>query len=349
MPSAYSAGLQYRECFAQAGYEAEFVALDQPSGFVLRNGVANRAWRAGLKAASRSMKADIVRRWNDRIVEMAASFDVVYSLKVPSLEFHERIIALRRPRLLFVFADAFWLPFARRGPWRDLNAILTIADGVLCVNEFTAAHARARNPRVFLMDDSPQTEDFDAYRGSTARDSAHTTLGWIGSPTTAQSLFRIWEPLEDLAAEFDDLRLRIVGSGPSSLLNIPRFERLQWSSLAEYDHEAMIREVLAMDIGLFPVFRGDDARARGALKATIYMSGEAAVVAQRYAENPSLIQDGTDGMLCSTDEEWYAKIRHLVLNPEERRAMARRGLELVRRRFSRAATFEQLRHAIDNV
>lgn len=349
LPSSYTAALQYRDSFRDAGYDALFVSRDEPHGFERRDRAANWAWRLRMRGRSHAMKADIRRRWDDRIVEIAATCDVVYALKVPSLELHERILALQHPRLLVLFADAFWLPFAQERGWSDLERILRIAHGVLCVNEFTASYARRFNERIFIMNDSPQTEDFDRRRGEVVRDRSRTTLGWIGSPLTAGALYRIWEPLEGLFAEFADLHLRLAGTGAPSLLNLPRFEKVRWSAVPDYDQAQMIREVLAMDIGLFPLFRGEDALARGALKAAIYMSGEAAVVAQRYGENEQLIDDDVNGLLASTDQEWYEKIAFLIRNPEERRRIAERGLATVRERFSRARTFEQLRHAIESV
>jgi glycosyltransferase involved in cell wall biosynthesis len=344
LPSSYASALQYREPLIEAGYDVRFIVRDQPEGFEQRDRAANWAWRLRMPRRSHRMKSDIRRRWDDRIVELAREYDVVYAVKIPSLELHERILAAG-PRLLVLFTDALWLPWARERGWDDWERILSIAHGVLTVNEFTAARARQYNPRVFIMHDSPQVEDF----GTPVKDPNLITLGWIGSAATATSLFRIWEPLETLFGRYANLHLRLVGTGAPSLLNLPRFENVRWSARESYDHDSMIEEVLRMDIGLFPLFRGDDALARGALKAAIYMSGEAAVVAQRYGEAPELIEDGVNGMLADSDREWIEKIAYLIDHPAERRAIAARGLATARERFSRARTFEQLRHAIDSV
>jgi glycosyltransferase involved in cell wall biosynthesis len=350
LPSSISSALQYRDLFAAAGFEVRYVARDQPEGSRIANGVANWAWRLKFRGTARSMKGAILRRWqDDAIIEAAREFEVVYSLKIPSLEFHQRILDLKGPRLLVGFADAFWLPFARRQRWADLEQILAVAHGVVTVNELTAAYVRGRNERVFIVNDSPQTEDFDAYRATIQRDPSRITLGWIGSPYTAVSLFKIWEPLEDLFEEFPDLHLRLVGTGPPDGPNVPRFEKVRWSSLPSYGHEEMIREVLAMDIGLFPLFRGDDSLARGALKAAVYMSGGVAVVAQNYGELPELISDGENGMLADSSQEWRDQLALLIRDGSLRQAIAARGLETVREKLSRARTFDQLRHAIENV
>lgn len=349
MPSSHASALQYRESFERAGYDIRFVSRDRPEGFAQRDRTANWAWRLRMPRRSEAMKAEIRRRWDDRIVAMAREFDVVYAVKIPSLELHERILAAGGPRVLVLFTDALWLPWARERGWNDWERILSVAHGVLTVNEFTADRARRYNARVFIMFDSPQTEDFDVARRPRRNDANVITLGWIGSPATATSLFRIREPLETLFEQHQNFHLRLVGTGGPSLLNIPRFEKVRWSGLESYDHDSMIEEVLAMDIGLFPMFSGDDSLARGALKAAIYMSGEAAVVAQRYGEVQEIIEDGVNGFLAGDDREWIETITRLIERPDERRAIAARGLATVRERFSRAATFEQLRHAIDSV
>jgi glycosyltransferase involved in cell wall biosynthesis len=349
LPSSVVMALQYESCFRDAGFDARFVALDEPEESAAIDRVANTAWRLYMRRLNGVLKERIRRRWIDRIIESAADFDVVYVVKIPSLSLHRRIASLGRPRVLTLFSDALWLPTARAAGWEDVDAILAASHGVLCINDYTAAYARRFNERVFILNDSPQTEEFDRVRGLVSRDAGSVRLGWIGAPQTVSTFFKIFEPLELLFAERPELHLRLLGTGHPPFLNLPRFEQVRWSWLADYDQRTMIREVLAMDIGLFPLYRGDDALARGANKAAIYMSGGVPVVARRYGEATELIEDGVNGMLADTDDEWREKIAWLADHPAERLAMGQRGLETVRQRFSKAATFAQLRHAIEHV
>jgi glycosyltransferase involved in cell wall biosynthesis len=349
LPSSRVSALQYVDLLKAAGYDAEVFALRDPQ-LVQRQERARqltrrlRVTRVGLALAER-----MDRRHQEELIERARNADVVYVVKAPHLQILQRLAALRGPKLLFHISDAFWLPFLRRHGWESVHEMLKIAGGVTTTNEFTADRIRPHNRNVFVVPDSPQVEDFDLVRSDARKSNSEVIVGWIGTPLTATSLFRIWEPLERLAALRSDWSLRLVGTGSEQNINIPRFESVRWSALPWYDQQSMIDEVLAMDIGLFPLFRGDDALARGALKAAIYMSGEAAVVAQRYGEAPEFIEDGVNGMLADSDDEWIEKISYLIEHPDARRAIAARGLETVRERFSRARTFEQLRHAIDSV
>jgi glycosyltransferase involved in cell wall biosynthesis len=111
----------------------------------------------------------------------------------------------------------------------------------------------------------------------------------------------------------------------------------------------MVRETLGFDIGLFPLFRNVESRARGTLKAMVYMSGGAVALCEDFGENSKLIQDGVNGMLASSSDGWYEKLRHLVEHPEDRAAISRLGLETIRQRFSASAVFGQLTAAFDGI
>jgi glycosyltransferase involved in cell wall biosynthesis len=109
----------------------------------------------------------------------------------------------------------------------------------------------------------------------------------------------------------------------------------------------MVREVLGMDIGLFPLFNIEESAIRGVLKATIYMGGEAAVIASPRGQVPELIRDGVNGMLASSNQEWIQKLEKLITDHELRRKLASAGLQTVRREYSLENSFHPLLQALD--
>ena len=343
--SSYVAGLQYAPLFRESGYEVRTAGLlEVPRGRPARalhslaralhfRALENRVWRASASA------------WEDEVVDLASSCDVVYSIKIRSLEFHRRIRDLRGPRLLFCFGDALWLPQFRAVGWGDLEEILRTADAVTCVNEYTAAYVRPYNPRVSLVPDCPQIENFDARRGRVRRESKRATLGWVGTPGTAGSLHRVFEVLEDLAKKSADWDLRLVGAG-SGFQNLPRFEHVRWTERPTYDADSMVDEVLGMDIGIAPLYFSEDSRARGNLKAAVYMSGGAVPVCQDLADFRDLIDDGVNGFLAKTSEDWAEKLGWLIRHPTERREMSERAVATIRARLTKRICFDHLREAV---
>ena len=349
LPSSRVSALQYVELLKASGWDVDVFALRDPGMLARQERVRHVTRRFRVSRVGVSLADRISRRHEEELIARAKSADVIYVVKAPHLRILERLAAIATAKLLFHISDAFWLPFLQRHGWGSVQQMLELVDGVTTTNEYTAERVRLYNRNVFVVPDCPQVEDFDLQRQATRKDADEVIVGWIGTPLTATALFRIWEPLERLAEERSGWSLRLVGVGSEQLVNVPRFEKVRWSSRAWYDRREMIEEVLAMEIGLFPMYRGEDALARGALKAAIYMSGEAAVVAQRYGEVQDFVQDGVNGMLADSDEEWVEKIAYLIDHAEERRVIAAQGLATVRERFSRAATFEHLRHAVDSV
>jgi glycosyltransferase involved in cell wall biosynthesis len=349
LPSSRVSALQFVELMRAVAWEVEVAALRAPEVVARQTRVENLAGRVRMRRLARPLVERMQRRHEENLVARAASADVIYVVKAPRIDLLRRIKVLSRPRILFHVSDAFWLPFLRSHGWQDAEEMIALADAITTTNEFTAGHIRQSNANVFVVPDCPQVEDFDRRRSAVQHADSPVVVGWIGTPLTATSLFRIWEPLERIAIAHSGWTLRLVGTGLEHLINIPRFENVRWSALPGYDQEAMIDEVLSMHIGLFPLFEGDDARARGSLKALIYMSGGAAAVSQRYGDNADLVEDGINGFLAGDDREWQEKLERLILDRDLRASISANGLRTVRKRFSRAMVFEHLRAAVESL
>lgn len=349
-PSGTVRALQYAPLFENsAEWQATFVTR-RSARWVRR---ANRTFRPTAPLVVPLIHRPVaayMKRWEDRredeIVRLAASADLVYLVKVPHLRLYQRLRALRKPVVVMDFNDGLWLPPFQGGGWRDLDGILEAVHGVICENGHVAEYARRHSAHVHVVPDSPQLEQFDMVRDRVTRDPSRVVLGWLGSPENVGSLFKIFEPLENLFQRHANLHLRIVGAGRDLL---PRFESVQWSCRPSYDQQSMIEESLAFDIGLFPMFHTADGRARGNLKAMIYMSAEAAVVGEDYGENPVLVQDGVNGALAANPDQWLEKLEWLAADRAARVAVARRGLETIRERFAAPIVFRQLQQAFSQL
>lgn len=342
-PSGWVRALVYRDLFREKGYEVTYVSrrwawlMRMQWG---RNRVLGRLSQRGFDKVLGGLArlAAVLREpW---IVRMAARYDVVYLAKVSSLRLVRRLRRRTRARLVYDLNDAVWLP-SWRGYERAIGEILGSVDAVTCDNVHGVEYARRHNRNSFVVPDPPQIELFDRYRSQRPARDGGLVLGWLGSPSTVFSLYAIWEPLERLFGRHADLHLRLVGVGHDPRL-LPRFEKVRWSTVPHYTRHEMVAEVLAMDIGLYPMFDVEDSLARGILKATVYMSGGVAVVCSGVGQCRDLISDGVNGMLANSADEWFQKLERLVVDPELRRAIGARGLETARREYSLPCCFESL-------
>ncbi len=285
-----------------------------------------------------------MRRVDRRILREAASVDMVYTINTPAQQLNRKI--QQGGTLVVVdIIDAIWLPWFRRFDWDQLEAMLSEADGVICENRFALEYLQQHNPRTVVVADVPQLEDFDRLRDKVQRTDDKVTIGWIGGPNTADSLYGVFPVLERLFAEYPQLHLRILGATRD---NLPRFEKVRYTCLPHYDQEQLITEALQMDIGIFPQYDVEESRCRGALKTKIYMAAGLATVCQRVGENADLISHDQNGLLADDDRSWFEQLAYLIAEPDQRQRLGDAGLQTIRERFSNADGWASLSAALQS-
>ncbi|MBI4801981.1 MAG: glycosyltransferase family 4 protein [Elusimicrobia bacterium] len=318
----------FKEHFARAGYSVRFVN---------HNFTGPLLWRF-------KSLFSLFRALNElRIVYLARSCDAVYMCKVQS----GRLVAMLRrrtkARLVLDAGDAGMPQYATA----ELNSALAAADAVTTDNELTAGYVRRFNKNCTVVPDSPQIELFDSMRAEIRKNaSGPVILGWVGSSSTVYNLFLIWETLERLFARHENLHLRLVGVGRDLRL-LPPFEKVRYSFVESYTQKEMVREVLKMDIGLYPLHNIEASYYRGVLKASVYMSGEAAAVCSPVGQCADFIKDGVNGMLAAAPQEWERKLETLINDRVLRQTLAKGGLETVRGNLTLDRAFSTLRSVIE--
>ncbi len=345
-PSGIVRALIYKDLFARDGLDVEFVPR-QP--LAARDFVADPPWILRRIVWRQRVKREILRRAEIRseadIVRKAASVDVVYLSKVTSLPLYRALRAGTRTRIVFDFGDAVWLYDDGRNE-AEFQEVLRTVDAVTTDNEETADYVRRFNPRCTVIPDPPQLEEFDRRRAShPKRTDGEVILGWIGTPSTLYNLYAIWEALEEIGRRFPNVSLRLVGAGHDPNLR-PAFENIRYSIRPSYDQSTMIDEIFGMDVGLFPLQNVYRSRVRGVLKGTVYMSGEAAVVASPVGQVQDVIVHGKNGLLATTHDEWVAALERLIVDADFRRRLTEGGLETVRHDFTTERSWALLRDVL---
>ena len=152
-------------------------------------------------------------------------------------------------------------------------------------------------------------------------------LGWIGSPTTAEYL----DPLAGVfrrVAERHPFILRISGAGAPVVMPGVTVENERWSLEREID---LFR---TCDIGVYPLKDDEWSRGKCGFKAIEFMACGVPVVASAVGVNREIIEDGVNGFLASTDEEWAGKLQRLISDPGLRRRLALAGRRTIEERYS---------------
>jgi glycosyltransferase involved in cell wall biosynthesis len=255
-----------------------------------------------------------------------------------------------RPPVVLDFDDAIFLPSvseanrligALKRP-QKMATIIRRSRHVIAGNAFLADYARRFNPSVTMIPTCVDTSRFVPAASASPHDPP--IVGWIGSPTTAPYV-------KDLSAVLQRVRqrhpftLRISGGGAPLAIDGIDVDNIEWSL------EREVELFNSCDVGIYPLTDDEWSRGKCGFKAIQFMACGVPVVAAAVGVNREIIQDGINGFLASTPDEWIEKLGRLLADPALRRTLGDAGRRTVVERYSMQATApvlaETLRRAAD--
>ncbi|MEI6258857.1 MAG: glycosyltransferase family 4 protein [Deltaproteobacteria bacterium] len=169
-----------------------------------------------------------------------------------------------------------------------------------------------------LVECLPTVVDSTRYRLKPFSHRHVFTIGWIGSPTTADYLKSLYAVLCKLSRR-SEIRLVLVGGYPKDIPSAFPVEYRPWSE------ETEAAQMMDFDVGIMPIPDKLWAYGKCGYKLIQYMACGLPVVASRVGANIRIVQDGVNGYLASTDKHWEQALRALQENPELRQAMGSQG------------------------
>jgi glycosyltransferase involved in cell wall biosynthesis len=160
--------------------------------------------------------------------------------------------------------------------------------------------------------------------------SAVLTIGWIGSPSTSPYLKAVAPALAAVCKD-GRARLHLIGSGPIDLPDIP-IKLITWCDDTE------ISEMCRFDVGIMPLPNEPWARGKCGFKLIQYMACGLPVVASPVGVNTEIVDNGINGYLASTIEEWIVALNQLRADVEMRHRMGLAGRKRVEDAYCLNAT-----------
>lgn len=243
----------------------------------------------------------------------------------------ERVLESRVP-VVYDFDDAIFLGdtsaanrnVARLKRPEKVTGIVRRSAATTVSTTWLAEWARQHSPNVHVI---PSTVDTDRYRPNDRGEGELVRLGWSGSSTTAAHLHTIDGALRRVLASLPT-ELVVVGAPDYRLDGAPRVDVRRWDPARE------IADLASFDIGLMPLPDDEWSRGKAGMKALLYMSVGAATVVSPVGANTDIVEDGHNGRLARTDDEWFEVITELVRDVEARRQLGAAGRVTVEQRFS---------------
>jgi len=276
----------------------------------------------------------LARRWGI-LVRKARKYDAVfvqYEALPYSPFFFEKALFQSDVPVVVDYDDAISLMYEHH-PNRLLQRMLRAkipkivarSAHILTANRNLAEWATQFNEHVTII---PNSVDLRKSKQTVRRSryNVRPVIGWIGTPVTAKYLRLLEQSLQALRSRHDFV-LKVIGAPEFTMSGID-VHAVRWSEATEAD------ELCTCDIGVMPL--PDDAWARGksALKLIQYMAAGIAAVASPVGANCDVLEDGHNGFLAATDEEWTEKLAVLIEEPLRREQLAMAGRRTVEEFFS---------------
>jgi len=107
--------------------------------------------------------------------------------------------------------------------------------------------------------------------------------------------------------------------------------------------------VASFDIGIMPLKGGDYDVGKGGFKLIQYMGMGIPVVASPIGINCEIVEDGVNGFLAASPQQWRDSLKRLLTDPELRAKMGLNGRTKIERFYSKAATGQKLVNLINEV
>jgi glycosyltransferase involved in cell wall biosynthesis len=254
----------------------------------------------------------------------------------------ERLLSMPgRPPVVFDFDDAIFLPSvsdanrfigALKQPGK-VASIIRCSDRVIAGNQYLASYARRFNQAVTVIPTCVDTTKFvpsrDAFSTNGAAPPRDPIVGWIGSPTTAPYVRTLGNVFRRVQAEHR-FALRVSGTGEP--LEVPGVSTD--NPLWTLDGEVELFNTC--DVGVYPLLDDEWSKGKCGFKAIEFMACGVPVVAAAVGVNREIIEDGVNGFLASTEDEWVEKIGRLLADRDLRRRFGEAGRRTVEQRYSLA-------------
>lgn len=327
--------LQFLPALRLEGIEAEFRPFMDSrffQGFYKRGGLLRKSLR---------MSGMALRRFGD--VRRAHDCDVVL-IHREAMPFGPPIIEtlitqqLKKP-IVFDFDDAIHLPFISPTYGRLASIVkypqktprtISMSRHVIAGNRHLEEYARTLNPHVSLV---PTVADAARVKPLEKRNAIHeyscsdapTVLGWMGTHSTAPYLEALFAVVQEVARRVapQKIVLRVVGANREIKVEGVQVDHRAW------DLKRETNDLQEFDIGLYPM--PDDAWTLGksGFKAVEYMAVGIPAVCSPVGATRDIVQDGVNGFLCASAEEWIEKLCLLIENPSLRRQLGEAGRKRV--------------------
>jgi glycosyltransferase involved in cell wall biosynthesis len=174
---------------------------------------------------------------------------------------------------------------------------------------------------------------FTAVQRESRRAVPGLTIGWAGGARPDSDVAQMAMAWGRIARRWPDVTFVVQGHQAQTIYDhVPhnRIAAVDWLPIDQYP-----AGMVNIDIGCCPLGDSPFNRAKTYIKALEYAAGGAAVVASPTVYG-QIIENGRDGCICRTADEWQAALEQLVASANRRKRLAQQLLAKVEAQHSLA-------------
>lgn len=266
----------------------------------------------------------------------ANQYDIIFIFReatVLGTAFFEKWFARSRAKLIFDYDDSIWIDNVSEGNKNlsflknacKTSEIIKVCDLIFAGNQYLAEYAKQFNKQVEIIPTTIDTEEYVRVRNGT---NGKICIGWSGSFSTIQHFKYVIPALTEIKKKYGD-KISIKAIGDSKYKN----EELGVISL-DWNKQDELKELSSFDIGIMPLPDDEWAKGKCGLKGLQYMALEVPTIMSPVGVNSEIIQDGVNGFLAFTTDEWVDKLSILIGSEEKRNLMGAAARKTVIEKYS---------------
>ena len=270
-----------------------------------------------------------------REIKTVGKYDIIFLQResiMLGISWFEKQYA-KRSKLIFDYDDAIWLDrmsgankiFKILKDPDKTRRIISMSDLIFAGNQYLANYAKQFNSNVVIV---PTTIDTDQYKPASNFNTDKVCIGWSGSFSTIAHFETCLDALVIIKKKYGSkIYFKVIGDENyrNKELNI---QGKAWKKDTE------VGDLQEINIGIMPLPDDEWAKGKCGLKGLQYMALAIPTIMSPVGVNTEIIQDGENGFLAGTTEEWVDKLSGLIESPQLREKVGNNGRKTVLTQYS---------------
>ena len=239
---------------------------------------------------------------------------ILFRLKIPYVVDYDDAV--------FHYYDMHRKSFIRLMLGKKIDQVMRNAV-VVAGNEYLANRARIAGAQEVVI--IPTVIDLERYSQVAPEHEESLSIGWIGNASTFKHLQLVADVLGPVLRHYN-AKLLLVGAKREGFSDLP----VEW---IDWNEDTEVQSIQRMSIGIMPLCDLPFEQGKCGYKLIQYMACAKPVVASPVGVNSQIVEDGVNGFLANTQEQWHDALSRLLADASLRRTMGRQGRLLVEQKY----------------